>query len=686
MAMSSPLLTLADYYGIEREFIDLAGVTRTTSTDSVKALILANGCPLSCTEINNEKLVGDYLKSLVGQSSQWRLPVEIVLAADQVNQIRVKQSTEWHLISIDDPEFSLEGQSVDSITLPALFSGVYQLSAKDKLGRYQSLLIVSPAKTPSLRDIAGVDQCWGLNASLYGIRSNRNFGLGDFTDLAELAALSAQAGAAFIGTHPLHALGWESSEVISPYSPSHRALLNQHHIALDAIPGLQGVTQARAIAEQAVSESADWRDDDLISYSTHRLLHQKALRDLYLIFKTQANDGVKQSFNHFKQSASLSLNDFVLYECLSESLGEDWRAWPAEYRVKPDELPVNLVNGLSNQADFHYWVQWVADQQLAHAADTARQSSMSVGLYLDLAVGARRDGAESWCESAAVAQGVSVGAPPDHLSPAGQNWQLTAFAPKQLAALSYQPFRHILRAVMQHAGVLRIDHVLGLSRSFWIPDDGSPGAYIKQPLDSLLALIKIEAKRAGTIVIGEDLGLVPKGFRKTIRDAGLYGYSVWQYEKDKNGAVKPATQIEQQTLFCFATHDTPTLAGFEKAKDIDWWASLDIVDEATAARLQKERRDKVEEFKSIYSAEVDRAPVDPVDFTDDIHTGLSQSTAAMVSVQLEDILRMEEAQNLPGTVDEHPNWRRRYTTLLEHLAKHDGFKRVVAQMRDRNTD
>lgn len=686
MATSSPLLTLADYYGIEREYIDLAGVIRATSIDSIKALVLANGCDLSCTELNNEKLVGDYLTSLAGQSSQWRLPIEMVLAADQANQIRVKHSTEWQLISIDDSELSLEGQGVDSITLPALASGVYQLSARDKAGRYQSLLIVSPAKTPSLQDIAGVDQCWGLNASLYGIRSDRNVGFGDFTDLSELAAISAQAGAAFIGTHPLHALGWESSEVISPYSPSHRALLNQHHIALDTIPGLQGVSQARAIAKQALSDSSGWRDDDLISYSRHRLLHQKALRDLYLIFDTQATDNIKQSFNRFKASAKHSLKDFVLYECLSEVHGEDWRAWPAEYRVMPEALPKDLADSLMAQADFHYWVQWVADEQLAHAANTATQSGMSVGLYLDLAVGARRNGAESWCESTVVAQGVSVGAPPDHLSPAGQNWQLTAFAPKQLAALSYQPFRHMLRAVMRHAGVLRIDHVLGLSRSFWIPDDGSPGAYIKQPLDSLLALIKIEAQRAGTIVIGEDLGLVPQGFRKTIRDAGLYGYSVWQYEQDKEGGVKPSTQIEQQTLFCFATHDTPTLSGFEKGKDIDWWASLDIVDAATAKTLHTERQIKVEEFKNTGSVADGRVDDDSIEFTDLIHTGLSKSTAAMVNVQLEDILRMEDAQNLPGTVDEHPNWRRRYPTLVENLDKLDGFERIVEQMRLRNTD
>ncbi len=608
------------------------------------------------------------------------------MPADQANRLAIERSTSWHLVSLDDPAFGLDGRGVEYINLPALTSGVYHLRATDNAGQYQSRLIVSPSRTPSLQDVAGVDRCWGLNASLYGINSKRNIGFGDFSDLAELASIMGQAGAAFLGTHPLHALGWESKDVISPYSPSHRALLNQHHIALDAIPGLQDASQAVPIIEQAFANTAGWRDDSLISYAKHRELHQSALRDLFAVFTARAPDNHKQTFARFKDTASTSLQDFVLYECLSEVHGESWRSWPAEFSVKPTDSFNHLTNHFAEQANFHYWCQWVADHQLTTASTVAAQSGMSVGLYLDLAVGARRDGAESWCEREAVAQGVSVGAPPDHLSPAGQNWQLSAFAPKRLSALSYQPFRQMLRAVMQHAGVLRIDHVLGLSRSFWIPDDGSPGAYIKQPLNSLLALIKIEAQRAGTIVIGEDLGLVPKGFRKTIRDAGLYGYSVWQYEQDKKGNIKRSTEIEQQTLFCFGTHDTPTLSGYEKGKDIDWWSSLGIIDKPTANQLQSDRREKVAEFKTISQTTGEQSGDDTGDFSDDIHSGLTHSTAAMVNIQLDDVLRMEEAQNLPGTVDEHPNWRRRYPVLLEEISNHDGFRRVVDQLSPRNRD
>jgi 4-alpha-glucanotransferase len=353
------------------------------------------------------------------------------------------------------------------------------------------------------------------------------------------------------------------------------------------------------------------------------------------------------------------LQTFAQFEVLSKNFGTDWRDWPNDPAVPPKE-----------QLGFHMWLQWVADTQLGRAQTRAVAAGMPLGLYLDLAVGPRRDGAESWCERDAIAQGVSVGAPPDHLSPEGQNWDLAAFAPRKLQAQRYAPLRRILSQTMHHAGVIRIDHVLGLNRSFWLPDDGSPGAYIRQPFEALLAVIKIEAERHNCLVIGEDLGLVPDGFRDTMRGHGFYGYSVLQYERDDHGGFRDPHSGAEQVLSCFATHDTPTVNGFATGRDIDWWAKLGWIDAPEAKHAQARRHDEI------------TAIAHDGDFRTHVHTLLARSNAALVAVQLDDVLGSVEAQNLPGTIDEHPNWRRKYTSPLEGLAHDDRLTATASIMRD----
>jgi 4-alpha-glucanotransferase len=321
------------------------------------------------------------------------------------------------------------------------------------------------------------------------------------------------------------------------------------------------------------------------------------------------------------------------------------------------------------------WLQWVADTQLTNAQSRSKAAGMALGLYLDLAVGSRRDGAESRCEQAAVAQGVSIGAPPDQLSPEGQNWNLTAFAPRKLKSLRYRPLRRIIAQVIRHAGVIRIDHVLGLNRSYWIPDDGSPGGYIRQPFESLLAIIKIEAERFNCAVVGEDLGLVPDGFRDTMRENGFYGYSVLQYEKDAHGKFRNLDDIPHQVLSCFATHDTPTIKGYETGRDIEWWEKLNWVDAQMADQMRHDRATEVDEYRG------------KADFQTCVHIQLAQSKAALVAVQLDDVLGVVDAQNLPGTINQHPNWRRKYDVHLGNLGT-DGRLGATASIMndaDRNT-
>jgi 4-alpha-glucanotransferase len=353
------------------------------------------------------------------------------------------------------------------------------------------------------------------------------------------------------------------------------------------------------------------------------------------------------------------LQDFARFEPLSEIHGTQWHDWPTD----PDTPP-------EDRHDFHMWLQWVAAVQLTDAQARSKAAGMPLGLYLDLAVGSRRDGAESWCEQAAVAQGVSIGAQPDHLSPEWQNGNLTAFAPRKLKELRSRPLRAILAQTIRHADIIRIDHVLGLNRSYWIPNDGSPGGYIRQPFESLIAIIKIEAERFNCAVVGEDRGLVPDGFRDTMRSHGFYGYSVLQYEKDDQGAFQKTNDIPVQVLSYFATHHTPTLRGYETRQNIHWCEKLAWIDALAADALRQERAAEVGAFRR------------NTDFQARINGLLAQSNASLVNVQLDDILVVEDAQNLPGTIEQHPNWQRKHDRQLKNLPAHERLRATAQLMND----
>lgn len=649
MTADTLLADLAALAGILTDFHDLQGQQRITTPDTQRALLAANGIAA-----RTEAEVRESLATHLARTHDRWFPEEIIIDSNRAQQLGFGLGATWHLRS-DDSETDrqtdgetncAEGQAGDAIALPALTSGVYEMTAH-VAGRTETIrVIAAPPRLPSLETLTGRSRIWGLNLALYGLRSARNCGLGDFTDLGDAARAAARHGAAFVGINPVHNMGF-CDDAISPYSPSHRGYLNASHIAPDAIAGLAGSGRAAALLAEAAPDFAALRTSWDVQYGPHKARHNALLDALFAAFTADAPDHIRAGFESFVQAGGAQLASFARFEALSELHGPDWRDW----RQTQDPAPERIW--------FHLWLQWVADAQLHAAQDAARDAGMPLGLYLDLAVGPRRGGAESWCEQDTIARDVSIGAPPDHLSPGGQNWDLAAFSPHRLRAHNYRPLRRILANIMRRAGMVRIDHVLGLNRSFWLPDDGNPGGYIRQPFEALLALIRIEAERHGTLVVGEDLGLVPAGFRDTMRGCGFYGYSVLQYERDGQGRFRDAHNDAAQVLSCFATHDTPTIRGFEIGRDIDWWHRLGWIDDAAATQARADRTRDVADL-------TDRAPA--ADFTTGIHTLLAQSPAGLVTTQLDDILRHEETQNLPGTIDEHPNWRRKYAVPVDDLA------------------
>ncbi|MCV3273160.1 4-alpha-glucanotransferase [Roseobacter sinensis] len=652
MSADAELAMLADICGIFDRFRDLEGVSRPTSPDTQRALLHACG-----QEVGSAAEVRDTLAALRAERQARVVPEELVLVSGAPRAIPVAAPTDWHLVLEETAEAHAEGRGETEISLPGLPMGVHHLHAKQGKRSSVTRVIAAPARTPSLKDVVGAERLWGVVAALYGLRSDRNAGIGDFEDLAQLAEVLGPHGASFLGLNPVHALGWAAPEVISPYSPTHRGFLNANHLALDA----------------ASARGAD-ATDDLIDYAAHAESHRAALQAAFAAFQGTAPEGARAELAAFAQNGGKMLRDFARFECLSTRHGPDWRRWPAPLRSPDTAGPAVPPDALA----FHIWLQWQADLQLGQAQARAQAAGLSLGLYLDLAIGARRDGAEAWSGGDAIARAVSLGAPPDHLSPAGQNWQLAAYAPRGLAAQDYAPLRQILRHVMRHCGILRIDHALGLNRSYWIPDNGAPGGYIRQPFEALMAIIAIEAQRAGTVIVGEDLGLVPDGFRDRMADQGVYGYTVLQYEKTDDGSFRSADDLRVQSLACFGTHDTPTIAGFHTGRDIDWWHHLDWIDANGHSRARRQRARETAEL--LGSSEGGSDTGTAADLAVAVHRALATAPTALAAVQLDDIIGAQEAQNLPGTVDAHPNWRRRCPVAVADLARHEGLARTAQIM------
>ncbi|MDU9006097.1 4-alpha-glucanotransferase [Sedimentitalea todarodis] len=642
MSRDGNLRELGNLLGILPEFRDMSGQERVTPPETYAALARAMGHDIDGAALP-ETIAG-----LKAKRADQRFPVEAVVEAGAPQQLGFGAGHDWILTRAEDASHVASGKG--DVILPPLAPDIYVLQMKAVDHAQDVTVLAAPRRLPQVAETAGKHKIWGMSAALYGLVSERNGGLGDYDDLGRAAEAIARRGAAFLGINPVHAMGYADTAAFSPYSPSHRGFLNTAHIALDQVPGA------------STGASAELRRASAVPYAAHKQAQQAALEIAWQAFCK----GHNAEFEAFCETGGAELNRFAAFEALTEQHGPDWRRWPAVVsvdQVSPD------------RRRYHKWLQWIADGQLALVQRRACAAGMAPGLYLDLAVGARRDGAEAWCEADVVAQGVSLGAPPDHLSPGGQAWSLAAFNPHALRAVHYAPLRRILAQTMRHAGVIRIDHVLGLNRSYWVPDDGSAGAYVRQPFESLIALIKIEAARHGTLVIGEDLGLVPEGFRDTMRVHGFYGYSVLQYDRDRDGFRTPGTP-SPQVLACFGTHDTPTLQGYANGRDIDWWQRLGWIDGKAAAH-ERERR----------SRDVAKLQGSTPRIQEAVHGCLAASPAEMVCVQLDDVLGTIEAQNLPGTVHEHQNWQRRYAVSVADLETHPELKTIGACManHDRTT-
>jgi 4-alpha-glucanotransferase len=654
---------LAERVGIMPSYHDLSGTLHVAPVETKQALLAAMGLDPSDP--------ATALRLLDEDDARRRLPRSIVVEAQAESRIEVARGeVKWRLAGDPRTEApSLSGQSEDhAIALPPLPIGLHLLFADDQ----PTLLVAAPPTAPDLRSVGLGPPRWGVTTALYGLTSDRNFGLGTYRDLATAAEAMAGHGADFIGVNPVHALG-AASGTISPYSPTHRGFLNTDHIATDS------GWEAEAVAALRAGDKVD-------HVASRRILldHLRAEYDAI----TEGSEA-HESFLAFKRAAGGSLEDFAVFEALSLVHGADWRRWPAGYGTPTGTLVRAFAAQNRREVDFHAYLQWRADTQLGAAQTQARAAGMGLGLYVDLAIGVRADGAEIWAEPNAFARGVSLGTPPDQFNSQGQVWGLAPMSPLGLSRDLYRPFVDTVRTVFKHAGLARIDHVLGFMRCFWVPEsgayEGAPGGYVRYPWDVLLAITKVEAHHAGCVVIGEDLGVLPEGLRERLAEARLYGCAVVQFERDHEGRLRHPSEFRPATLASFGTHDTATLRGFWKGWEIDRQHAFGQMDDAARDRTKEERgRDRQRLQDLLHGGEA------PEDLDESgiaaFHAMLADAGSELIAVQLDDICARVEQPNFPGTVEEYPNWRLKAPISVDRLgelAVLDGLDAAVKQVRER---
>lgn len=518
--------------------------------------------------------------------------------------------------------------------------------------------------------LQGDGRRWGIQVQLYGLRSTHNWGIGDFTDLAELVAGAAELGAAAVGLNPLHALFPTRPRHISPYSPSSRLFLNPMYVDVEAVPDFADCVAARRKVESAAFQAQlrALREARLIDYPGVAEAKFAILEQLYAYFrKTCLADPAHprtRAFREFQAERGGALRRFATFHALAEQTDTvAWRDWPHEWRDPDSDTIAVFVERHVERVEFHEYLQWQADWQLRAAAELARESGMSVGLYTDLAVGADPTGAEAWGHQQATVQGASVGAPPDQLNLHGQDWGLPPPDPLAWQAQAYAPFIELLDANMRHAGAIRIDHILGLIRLYWIPAGMSAkeGAYVRYPWRDLLAVVAAQSRRSRCLVIGEDLGTVPEGLREAMMENGILSYRLLYFERDGNSFRAPG-DYPTEALAAVGTHDLPTLPGWWHSDDIalrdqlDLWPSKKKRDEACTER-ERDRKVLMNALRDAQLVDETSVPDEPPVMA--IYSYLAQAPSRLLMVQLEDVLGQREQLNVPGTTDEYPNWRQR---------------------------
>ncbi|SAL04044.1 4-alpha-glucanotransferase [Caballeronia ptereochthonis] len=563
---------------------------------------------------------------------------------------------------------------------------------------HRTTLAVAPARCHTIDDAwrtlhddaTHAPPLWGVAAQVYGLRRNGDGGVGDFTALASLATQTAKRGGHAVAISPMHAMFSAEPGKFSPYSPSSRLFLNIAHVDPAAV---LGAPAARAAIEKAgvADELTALERLTLIDWPRAMKARLAVLRALFDAFSQDRDSPFAKDFAAFVEQGGRSLEDHARFEALQAAQiaqnGEGhWRSWPDALRDPRSDAVIEFADANRREVDFHLFTQWLAAKGLMHAQHAARDAGMAVGLVADLAVGCDSAGSHAWSYRDEMLTGVSVGAPPDLFNQAGQSWGLTTFSPRAMRTQGFSAFIDMLRCAFARAGGIRIDHILGLRRLWLVPEGESAkdGAYLRYPLDDMLRLIALESWRHRAIVIGEDLGTVPPGFTERLQEHGLLGIRVLWFEREVDGpGFKPPREWDSGVTATTTTHDLPTVTGWWRGEDIVWRSKIGQTmaradgRDAVEVALEERGEDRAYLWRAFQDADLAPADVEAPDLdnapVDEALAFVAATPAPLVTYPLEDLLALAEQPNLPGSIDEHPNWRRRMAKPIEELFLDDAF-------------
>jgi 4-alpha-glucanotransferase len=670
------LVALAEMAGISPTWIDAFGTPQTVAPEALRAMLAALGMPCATTAECDESIGALVTEKATRPlppllTAQVGMPIPIgrhPALRGRPYRLELEDGSLMEGRFSEDPEQALE-------IAPLLTPGYHRLQVAD----YQVTLAVAPPRCYSVADAAASTpgtpvtqpRLWGIATQLYSLRRPGDGGIGDFGGLARFVRHAASRGAAAVAISPVHAMFSDDLQRFSPYGPSSRVLFNALHIDPSAVLGeeaLQEVLREHGLAE----EGARLEANELIDWPASSSWKFKVLRALYRRFN-QAGGAARAAFDAFRAEEGDVVEDHARFETMhawlrSQQKNGDWRSWPEEYRDPRGAAIEAFAREHADEVGFHAFLQWQAALGLQQAQNAAREAGMAIGLISDLAVGADPAGSQAWSRRNQLLNGLSVGAPPDVLAPLGQNWGLGAFSPVALRRHGFQAYIEMLRSAFRHAGGVRIDHVLGLTR-MWLVPDGFPstqGAYLRFPFDDLLRLIALESWRHRGIVIGEDLGTIPPGFGERLASAGILGIRVLWFQR-RDSRFLPPSAWPQEAIATTTTHDLPTVAGWWQARDVRWRARLDMLgpNATEAGELEIRNAERITLWQAMSEAGIldanenlepppqEQPPIEHAL----AYVGMTPAPLAMIPI--EDLLGMEEAPNLPGTTDQHPNWRRR---------------------------
>ncbi|WP_028866650.1 4-alpha-glucanotransferase [Psychromonas hadalis] len=716
MKKQSVLKQVAQLANISDRYISAWGDEAIVEDETICSLLASLGYDTS----SDEKLLKSAQKK---HKKEPLLPVQVIKGDDQPMHIELNITAgarisdfSWHLSTEQGEVFEgyLQSQIVRDerakggplvFELPNLPWGYHKLKVtrKRRASAYQMTLIVTPSCCYKQDSLEKGEKLWGPSVQLYTLRTPNNWGMGDFGDLKQLVTEIASRGGDFVGLNPIHSLFPANPESASPYSPSSRSWLNIMYIDVNAVPEF-----ALSIEAQQKVGSAEFqqrlklvREEDWVNYSEVATLKMSVLPLLFKEFKVTHLD--KESarasdFLSFVEQGGESLKHQATFDALHAQLhGQDssiwgWPVFPEKYRQFDSVAVQKFIKKNEMSVQAYLYFQWIADNQINEAQKLAEESGMSVGLYRDLAVGVANSGSESWADNGNLVLDASIGAPPDVLGPLGQNWGLPPLNPQVLKATGYDAYIKLLRANMKHCGALRIDHVLGLLRLWWIPEgkDATGGAYVYYPVNDMLAILALESHRQQCSVIGEDLGTVPDEIVCLLTDAGVHSYKLFFYESADDGGFISPSHYQAQSMSALCTHDMPTLRGFWHCDDLEMGKNLGLyTDMQQLAKLSNERLvckqailDSVAGHGNLPDGIGRDASLVPMDsyLSDALQLHLAAGSSALFSVQLEDWLEMDKPVNIPGTVDEYPNWRRKLSMNLDEIFAKEQVNNIAKQL------